>query len=100
MPRFFPPHLMAPVVLLIILIWIILVHHFRRNVTIQKFVSETIGDNTPETALAAFEAAQTRLADHLHADDLDPQLRRRIELALGVFPPAATMETQEENRLF
>lgn len=100
MPRFIPPHLMAPVALLIFLIWVMLVHHFRRNSTIQKFVSETIGENTPENALAAFEAARTRLANHLHAGDLEPEMRRRIELALGAWQPDPALEPQEDHRSY
>jgi hypothetical protein len=48
MPRFFPPHLMALVVVLIVVVWIMLVHHFRHNTTVQRFVAETFGDDTPE----------------------------------------------------
>ena len=83
MPRFIPPHLIVPVALLIFVVWIMLVHRFRKSFAMQQFVAEALGDNTPENALTAFEAAKRRLTDHLNNRDLDMQTRRRIELALG-----------------
>lgn len=83
MPRFFPPHLMAPVALLIVILWFMLVHRFRRSPALQQIVAETLGDNTPENALREFELAKLRLAEHLNHHDLDDETRRKIELALG-----------------
>jgi hypothetical protein len=82
-PRSIPPHLLALVLLLVFLLWVILVHHFRRNTTVQKFFAEAIGDDTPENALRAFEVAKLRLTKHLNRGDLDLRTRERIELALG-----------------
>lgn len=82
MPRFIPPHLMAPVALLIVVVWFMLVHHFRRSSAMQRYIAETIGDDTPENALLAFELAKSRLTQHLKNGDLAPELRQQIELAL------------------
>lgn len=78
-----PPHLMAPVLLLVVILWIMLVHHFKRSPAVQRFVAETIGDDTPDDALAAYAAARLRLVRHLHRSDLNADTRRRIEDALG-----------------
>jgi predicted Na+-dependent transporter len=61
-PRFIPPHLMALVVLLIIVIWFMLVHRFRRSTMLQRFIAEVFGDDTPENALLAFDVAKQRMA--------------------------------------
>ncbi|MDB5386003.1 MAG: hypothetical protein JWM11_1649, partial [Planctomycetaceae bacterium] len=82
MPRFIPPHLVGPVALLIVLLWFLLVHHFRRSSSMQKFVAEIIGDETPESTLLTFQAAKSRLTRYLKIDDLDPDQRLRIEHAL------------------
>ncbi len=98
--RLMPPHLMALVVLLILMIWVMLVHHFRRSTTIQKFVSQALGDDTPESALLAYEVAKARLEDHLSTGDLDDAMRRRIELALGTSQPGEVIDSQTANRSF
>jgi len=80
--RFIPPHLMALIILLIIVLWLMLLRFFRRSPAIQYFVSELFGDSTPENALLAFELAKERLANHLDNPSLDRQMRERIEQAL------------------
>ena len=97
MPRFIPPHLLGPVVLLIILLWIMLVHHFRRNTTVHKFLAETIGDDTPEQALTAFQRARSRLARHLNQGELNSELRRRIEAALDGPQRGDPLESQTDR---
>ena len=86
MLRGIPPHLWALFVLLVMVVWVMLVHRIRQSSALHRFVAETFGDDTPESALAAFEAARQRLADHLNADRIEPALRRRIEVALGETP--------------
>jgi hypothetical protein len=98
MPRYIPPHLMALVVLLIVVLWFMLVHHFRRSVTMQKFIAEALGDNTPENALVAFEAARLRLREHLAAGNLEGHMRRRIEVALGLPQADEAIESYVEPR--
>lgn len=93
MPRFIPPHLLALVVLLICILWIMLVHHFRRNTAVHQFLSEAMGEDTPQHALSDFEAARSRLARHLNQSKLDGELRRRIEMALGIAPDEAVDRT-------
>ena len=94
MLRLFPPHLQALVLLLVFVIWVMLLRYFRRSPAIQRFVAEIIGDETPENALLAFEAAKSRLTRHLHDGTLDDLTRRRIESALGVpLPEEATSFT-------
>lgn len=83
MTRFIPPHLMILGTLLIVVLWAMLVRHFRHSVATQRFVSEILGDDTPENALLAFDIARTRLVHHLKRNDLDLRTRQRIELALG-----------------
>ena len=97
MPRFIPPHLLIPLILLIFILWIMLVHHFRRNTTVHRFLSETIGEDTPEHALVDFELAKSRLAQHLQQSKLDSDLRRQIEVALGAVAATGTIE-RGENR--
>ena len=80
--RAMPPHLMALVVLLIVVVWFMLVHQFRRSPGLQRFISEAIGEDTPEHALLAFNAAKSRLAKHLDGNQLDADMRQRIEAAL------------------
>jgi hypothetical protein len=82
--RFLPPHLMALVILLIAVVWFMLLHHFRHSVSLQRFVSELFGDNTPESALRNFEFARQRLSEHLSDNSLDQQIRQQIEFALGM----------------
>ena len=82
MPRFIPPHLMFLITLLIFVIWFMLLHYFRRNDVLQRFVAELFGDNTPDSALRNYELARRRLAEHLHDPALDSRLRQQIELAL------------------
>ena len=84
MPRLLPPHLMALVAFLIVIVWLMLLHQFRSSAAMQRFIAEVFGDNTPEGALREFEAAKRRLAGHLEGEDLDPQMRGRIETALGL----------------
>ena len=100
MPRFFPPHLMALVTLFIVVIWFMLLRHFRQSATMQKFVAETLGDDTPESALRAFELAKQRLTKHLDDSNLETDMRRRIELALGVSQHGDVMDSQADNRSF
>ncbi|MES2789194.1 MAG: hypothetical protein V4719_06195 [Planctomycetota bacterium] len=95
MPRSIPPHLLALVLLLVFLLWVILVHHFRRNKTVQKFFAEAIGDDTPENALRTFEMAKLRLTKHLNRGDLDLRTRQQIELALGEAPTAAATDSPD-----
>ena len=82
MIRFIPPHLMALLVLLIIVLWVMLLRFFRRSPAVQHFVSDLFGDSTPENALLTFELAKERLANHLDNPMLDRQMRERIEQAL------------------
>ncbi len=84
MPRFIPPHLLALVVLLVIILWFMLVHHFRRNRAVHQFLAEAMGEDTPEHALSDFEAARSRLVQHLNESKLDRDMQRRIEAALGM----------------
>ena len=87
--RSMPPHLMALVGLLIVVVWFMLVHHFRRSPGLQRFISEAIGDDTPENALRAYHAARSRLARHLiNGNELDAETRHQIEEALGNHPVA------------
>jgi len=97
--RSIPPHLLALVVLLIFILWVILVHHFRRNMTVHKFLAETMGEDTPEHALSEFELAKARLTQHLQQSKLDSELRRRIEVALGLAAAADPIEPGSQ-RLF
>jgi hypothetical protein len=94
-PRFLPPHLMVLVALLLIVVWVILLHQFRRSAALQSFVAEVFGDETPATALRTFETARQRLESHLHSHELDHQMRQRIELALG--SPGDTPGSDEGN---
>lgn len=80
--RFIPPHLMALITLLIIVLWVMLLRYFRRSPAIQQFLAELFGDRTPENALLAFELAKERLMNHLDDPKLDLQMRQRIEQAL------------------
>lgn len=84
MLRFLPPHLMALIALLIAVIWFMLVHHFRQNASLQRFVADLFGDNTPESALRNFEFARQRLLDHLNDRSLDHAMRQAIEISLGL----------------
>lgn len=97
--RFIPPHLMALVTLLIIVVWVMLVHQFRRSAALQRFVADTMGDDTPQNALVAYEAARSRLANHLNKSDLDGRTRQRIEMALGIPQQAAVIDSQMDDRL-
>jgi hypothetical protein len=81
--RLLPPHLMALVAILILVLWVMLVNYFRRSPAIQRFVAETLGDNTPESSLRTFVVVKQRLADHLNDPHIDDQMRQKIELALG-----------------
>ena len=68
--------------LLIVAIWMLLVRFFRRSLTLQTFVAEIMGDETPELALRNFYAAKSRLEHHLAGTHVDHLLRQRIETAL------------------
>jgi hypothetical protein len=83
-----PPHLMVLIGFLIVVIWLMLLRHFRRSPGMQRLVSEILGDDSAESALIAFESARRHLMDHLNDSHLDCDLRERIELALGP-PPSA-----------
>jgi hypothetical protein len=74
---------MALIALLLLVVWAMLLRHFRNSAAMQKFIAETFGDDTPERALRTFEIAKRRLADHLNDRDLDDQTRERIEAALA-----------------
>lgn len=82
MPRFVPPHLIGPVIIMLGLLWFVLVHRFRQSPGIQRFVAETIGDDTPEAALRAFITARSRLIEHLESEHLSPELRQEMEAVL------------------
>lgn len=97
MPRFIPPHLMALVTLLIIVLWFLLVHQFRRSAAMQKWFALAIGDDTPENALLAFEAAKLRLTSHLQDGHLDRRLRHRIEVALGSKPDCEAIDARTDH---
>ncbi len=97
--RFIPPHLMALVTLLIIVVWVMLVHQFRRSAALQKFVADTMGDDTPQNALTAYEAARSRLANQLNRSDLDGRTRQRIEIALGIPQQGVVIDSQMDDRL-
>jgi hypothetical protein len=99
-PRFIPPHLMALVVLLIIVIWFMLVHRFRRSTMLQRFIAEVFGDDTPENALLAFDVAKQRLAEHLKNGDLDNETRRQIEMALGLPLNREVIDCASANRAY
>jgi hypothetical protein len=81
--RFLPPHLIVLVALLVFLIWMMLVHQIRKSATVQRFLAEAFGDDTPESALRTFESAKRRLSKHLNNDNLNDETRHRIELAIG-----------------
>ncbi len=84
MPRFVPPHLLVLITLLVVVVWFMLLHHFRQSTTLQRFVAELLGDNTPESALRNFHQARQRLVEHLNHGELNSQTRADIELALGI----------------
>lgn len=83
MLRSIPPHLFVLVTLFVFVIWIMLVHRFRKSAAIQRFVAEALGDDTPQAALRAFEMAKRRLTVHLDSADLDPMTRQQMQLAIG-----------------
>lgn len=99
-PRFIPPHLMALVVLLIVVLWFMFVHRIRRSTMLQRFISEAFGDDTPENALVAFDAAKQRMADHLKNRDLDLETRRQIEIALGIPLNREVIDCCSDNRTY
>ena len=96
MPRYLPPHLMVLAVLLLIVVWAVLLQQFRRSFAIQRFVAEVFGDETPANAMRNFETAKQRLANHLESDDLDRQMRQRIELALGLPKHEGTIDSHQD----
>lgn len=100
MLRSIPPHLILLISLLTIVIWVMLLHYFRRSDAVQKFVAQTLGDDTPENALLAFEIAKRRLADHLNDADLNRELRRRIESLLGSPHTEDATYSQRDDRSF
>jgi hypothetical protein len=83
-PRSVPPHLLVLITLLIVVVWFMLLHHFRQSTSLQRYVAELFGENTPESALRNFLLAKQRLAEHLNHEALEPQARSDIELALGI----------------
>lgn len=90
---------MALVVLLVAIIWFMLLHHFRQNASLQRFVAELFGDNTPENALLNFQSARQRLQEHLRDAALDLAMRQKIESALGIESeehgnPCSTSDTE------
>ena len=84
MPRFFPPHLMVLVTLLIVVTWFMLLHYVRQSASLQRFIAEMLGENTPEACLRDFQQAKRRLAEYLSHDTLSDRVRQEIELALGI----------------
>ncbi|WP_373652033.1 hypothetical protein [Schlesneria sp. DSM 10557] len=99
MLRSLPPHLMALIVLLVIVLWLMMLRYFRRSPSLQRFVSDLFGDTTPENALWAFELAKARLANHLLDPDLDQLMRERIELALtGSHPSLPSAPSAPESQ--
>ena len=53
MPRFIPPHLLIPLILLIFILWIMLVHHFRRNTTVHRWILNSRNHVSPSTCSKA-----------------------------------------------
>ncbi len=98
MPRSIPPHLLVLIGLLIFVVWIMLLRVFRRSPPLQRFIAEILGDDSPENALIAFEVAKNRLAEHLKNEDLDAQIRQKIELALGQSQNCDEMTPHVEQR--
>lgn len=96
--RFLPPHLFVLVTLLAFVVWLMLVHQFRKSAVTQRLVAEVFGDDTPETALRTFEAAKHRLSEHLNNGDLDGKTRERIEVALGLVAKDQVVGAFADNR--
>jgi hypothetical protein len=88
---------MVLVGLLLIVVWVMLLHQFRRSSAMQQFVADALGDDTPANALRNFEAAKLRLSNHLENDELDYQTRQRIELALGLSSCAHSPDVSDKT---
>ncbi len=89
-----PPHLQGVVILFLVVLFVMMLNRFRKSVRLQKFVAETIGEDTPETALVAFNKAKIHLQQHLADTDMPAEVRSEIEQALGV-PVNSDVQQQE-----